>query len=232
MNGKESPSRVTSLIYSTLKTTLAMSDLHSATPTLKPSYIDGKLVTLHPPPSFPQIILALAFQDTDPPTFHWMLFFPSPKQENDGANIADESKYHGHKVHVTVVQAPDAQPGEIAWKWVYECVPFTLVTSRSLAAAVIIGFIPSGSSFEDLEPHLAEIPLSVPPADAYHEPIFTCRVWIRQALRVLHAKRILWCYNIDLMEDEMREYGEAAHERLKSNNFGGVKLVLADNSGS
>src|ERR1700749_4775618 len=75
------------------------------------------------------IIIAVFHVDTvsEPLEFHWAFFIQYP------------GKDHGLKLHAT----------DISDYWEYDAWPFTLSTSDSVAAAVIIGQIPSDRKAED-----------------------------------------------------------------------------------
>lgn len=117
-----------------------------------------------------------------------------------------------------------------AWinDWGYESTKFTLNTSHTVAAAALLGRLPSGKTVEDLDQLLAEIPMSVPAVDQARERDFTCRIWIREAVRRMHAHRYIHCPIVDALEEEMRRYGME-----RSNNLTSVtcaSLVSAVNS--
>jgi hypothetical protein len=53
---------------------------------------------------------------------------------------------------------------------------------------------------------LKTIPMVVPDIDKAREPKFTCRVWFREAIRVLHKRGIINCTNLDSLEQECKTH--------------------------
>lgn len=184
--------------------------------------LDPRATTLkiQPLPRVPEIILALDFNDRRIPNFHWFLFIPD---HDISGKTAVQS---GHKIHAKIDQSVrDTR------RWVFESTPFNLATSTSsLATAAVIGHFEYGKTFRDLERLLARVPLSVPYADVGREKEFTCRVWIRQALRVMHAAGLIYCPRVNALEDEMKRYGKAAQKALLKREFKFARLIHAENS--
>ncbi|KAF4563675.1 hypothetical protein EYR40_003199 [Pleurotus pulmonarius] len=170
-----------------------------------------KKSTLDPMPVHPDIILALHYLGSDPLRFHWTLFVQS-------RNASAGTKFHA-------VLDASTETG-----WAYDSTAFTLHTSQSVAAAAIVGKIAFGT-VADLGTLLSEIPVGVvPDTDKGREKVFSCRVWIREALRVLNNKGHIDCPDVDAMEKEMWEYGAQAAADIEAETFKEAKLVKAKNS--
>ncbi|KAJ7862484.1 hypothetical protein B0H14DRAFT_2740207 [Mycena olivaceomarginata] len=63
--------------------------------------------------------------------------------------------------------------------------------------------------FEDpdiLRDHLEPVSMSIPVIDQAREPEFNCRVWFREAVRVLDQAGILQCQDVDALEAECKSY--------------------------
>ena len=115
-------------------------------------------------------------------------------------------------------------------EWKYECSEYILVSSRSVAAAASIGKLTQNHTFEDFNAILREIPMAVPAVDELREPVWSCRVWVREALRRLHNAGYIECSDVDAMEEEMLGYGRAAAAGIESDEFSIAALVKARNS--
>lgn len=61
---------------------------------------------------------------------------------------------------------------------------------------------------------LKNIPLEVPLSDRLIEPVFTCRVWFKEAIRVLNANRVISCSDANQLEKQLVDCGEEAWERV------------------
>ena len=90
-------------------------------------------ITLRPVPKAPDIILSLHSLELPIPKWHWILWVA------DAAGSRGEVQ-QGYKMHVE----HRSRRG-----WTYECVPFRLATSTSIATAAIIGQL-KGRTVDDL----------------------------------------------------------------------------------
>lgn len=177
-------------------------------------------VKLKPLPQHSDIILALTFIDHRIPIFHWLLFIAERDQNN-----LEDAILSGHKIHARLDRSiRDVQT------WHFESTEFTLATSASIAAAAVIGQLKNDGSIRDLECLLERIPLSIPDEDVGREKEFTCRVWIRQALRAMNSAGFIYCPNVNKLEAEMKNYGRVAQRMLLQRKFSFAALVHADNS--
>ncbi|KAH8116605.1 hypothetical protein DFH11DRAFT_1221789 [Phellopilus nigrolimitatus] len=166
--------------------------------------------TLSPKPQFPQIVLATFRLPTNsvPPRFHWIFY------------VAQPSGVGGTKMHA--IQA--------FGEYEFAAVDYTLETSQSITHAAVIGHL-QHHTLGQLRALLEQIPLNaVPPADVGIEPRFGCRVWIREALRRMHAAGIISCPDVHAMMEEMREHSVATHRKYYSQSFTPLTLMAAENS--
>ncbi|KAM5538609.1 hypothetical protein V8D89_007638 [Ganoderma adspersum] len=177
---------------------------------------------IQPLPRYPDIVLALNVIDTDPPRFHWYIFVPNAAD----AHLDVQS---GLKMHATT----DYSPSETERLWCFDATPTTLATDEGgLAVAATIGRLrlglEQGRSQAALRNMLAQIPVAVvPEADRAREPTFTCRVWVREALRRMHAEGYVRCPDVDALEEEMWRYGRAAAGAIEDDTFEVAALVEA-----
>ncbi|OJT08851.1 hypothetical protein TRAPUB_202 [Trametes pubescens] len=171
-----------------------------------------------PLPQYPEIILSLNLLRTNPVAFHWLLFIPNP-----GATRAVVTE--GMKLHAV----DNGQKGT-AREWSYDFASFTLATSASVAVAMVLGKLPSGKTVQDLDALLQKIPMTVPAADTARESEFTCRVWVREAVRRMHAEGYIVCPDVDALEEEAWKYGREAARKVDDDTFELATLVYAQTS--
>ncbi|OCH85876.1 hypothetical protein OBBRIDRAFT_814874 [Obba rivulosa] len=136
------------------------------------------------------IILALNILSSDPPRFHWLLFLPEAQYAN--ADVYGLPK-----------------------KWSYDTSGFTLATSRSVAAAAIIGRL-KDETLNELSALIAQIPMSVPEA--------------REAIRRMHTNDYIYCPDVDAMEAEMIDYCRVIAVAVKDKTFEIATFMKAVNS--
>ena len=55
---------------------------------------------------------------------------------------------------------------------------------------------------------LKGIPMTIPQEDVGIEPKFTCRVWWKQAIRLLSDRGYIKCDNVQALENECIEYAK------------------------
>ncbi|KAJ6502183.1 hypothetical protein C8R45DRAFT_611629 [Mycena sanguinolenta] len=136
-------------------------------------------------------ILAVLFSRTDEGTFHWTICVP--------ISHTVAAKFH-------VRNTPND------W-WFDEPVPdHSILHSNTISAAVKIGTIDHNAvTRDDLTRLLRTVSMTVPAIDQATEPTFTCRVWFREAIRVLHRNNIINCPDVDELEKECRGYASTNH---------------------
>lgn len=165
--------------------------------------MSGVRIRLMPTPRYPDIVLALNFIPgrSISVAFHWFIFT---------CHATDTSKeiQAGRKFHARRVDSPeDTTP-----QWCYEDAEFTLATSATVATAAVIGRLREGQTEGTLGALLSQIPLTIPQVDVGRESHFTCRVWVREALRAMHRHRYINCPDVDALEKEMWGYGMEAYK--------------------
>ncbi|KAI0093263.1 hypothetical protein BDY19DRAFT_922981 [Irpex rosettiformis] len=136
-------------------------------------------IVLHPPS-----IYATLFLRGDG-TFHWAICVS-----------VDDS--NATKMHVT----------NLSGGWVYEKIMDSIVKSQTACVAVKIGELSSTRDIEPVSNLLENIPMLIPTIDQSIEERFTCRVWFKEAIRVLTANGIISCPDVYKLERELKAYGE------------------------
>ncbi|KAK0468261.1 uncharacterized protein EV420DRAFT_1503546 [Desarmillaria tabescens] len=170
-----------------------------------------------PQPTSNNILVTLQLMTTVPPCFHWAIFVGDPSCSTPCSGI----KFHA----ITVGQQTETG-------WSYDKTGFRIDTvDFGVVVAVVIGNL-KGKSVDDIDNVLKNIPMQVPAIDVEKEPRFSCRVWCREALRRLDKEGIISCSDINAMEKEVWEYGEAAADILENHkeDWKGPSLVTAHNS--
>lgn len=170
-------------------------------------------VTVNPLPQYPNIIIALKLLNTSPPRFHWLLWIADAAAAE--SDVQSGVKFHAIDNGIRV--------------WSYERAPHILASSHSLATAAIIGQL-KGKNTEDLDVILREIPMAVPAVDQGREAEWSCRVWVREALRRMHTHGFILCPDVDAMEEEMWGYGRQAAADIEAGDFSIATLHVARNS--
>ncbi len=175
-----------------------------------------RLVTVDPVPVYPQIILALFLLGNK--RFRWLLFV-----QNIAAS--QEAPAAGMKLHATTAT--------VSGEWQFEAKSeYSLYQSAAVCAAAVIGELKPERGFtaESLKSLVAPIPMAVPAVDEGKEPVFSCRVWAKEALRRMHDAHFIDCPDVDALEAEMFELGSAAERSINEDTFVKAKLVKAKNS--
>lgn len=72
---------------------------------------------------------------------------------------------------------------------------------------VFLGRITSTNTVDRICKLLEPIPMEVPTVFKDSEPKFTCRVWVKEACRVMDAMHIIKCSNVVVLEKEILGYG-------------------------
>ena len=65
---------------------------------------------------------------------------------------------------------------------------------------------------------LKGIPMTIPQEDVGIEPKFTCRVWWKQAIRLLSDRGYIKCDNVQALENECKAYAET-NDRSQEGSF-------------
>lgn len=165
-------------------------------------------ITVDPLPVYPDIIISLLYMGSEPLRFHWILFIQSPNSTS------------GTKFHATGY-------GD---DWKYERISYDLQFDVGVSAGAIIGKLSINRTLDQLDALLKEIPMKVPNVDVQREPRWTCRVWIREALRHMHHAGFIDCPDVDVLEAEMWELGKVAAKAIDDETFTVAKISTAKNS--
>ncbi|KAG0143839.1 hypothetical protein CROQUDRAFT_660731 [Cronartium quercuum f. sp. fusiforme G11] len=184
----------------------------------------------------PNIYLTIHIRPSSfPPRYHWGIFIPHPHIPASNSSLepgpshstsgpsygAPGSSYSPpvaeRGVNFHVVDHPRAP------YWRFEAdFNYNLNASAYVAAAIIIGQL-NGTNIQHIHGLLSAIPIDViPPEDVGIEQMFTCRVWIREAIRVLHRAGIIQCDSVHELEWELRGYGERARYFADHGHFQGA----------
>ncbi|TFY72336.1 hypothetical protein EVG20_g669 [Dentipellis fragilis] len=119
--------------------------------------------------------------------FHWALVVP----------LESDTGQDAVKMHATNL-------GTGVWRYVREP-----DKSPNLCVVVKLGETsPLQNMVDYIDDLLKNIPMLVPEEDMIMEDTFTCRVWFKEAVRVLAANGIVKCLDVHSLEKEMFEYGE------------------------
>lgn len=173
-----------------------------------------KPVTVDPVPVYPQIIVALFLLGGN--RFHWII-----SVQDTTASQANPAT--GMKLHAT----------NVSNKWEFEARgEYSLDQSAAVCVAAVIGELKHEKGFtaEKLKDLLALIPMAVPAVDQGKEPVFSCRVWMKEALRRMHAAHFIDCPDVDALEAEMIELGVAAERSIDEGKFTKAKFLKVKNS--
>ncbi|OCH95366.1 hypothetical protein OBBRIDRAFT_883924 [Obba rivulosa] len=131
-------------------------------------------------------------------TFHWTLVLPQ-----DATTV--------HKFHATNLQGG----------WRFERVPDRLAQSPNACVVVRLGTVAPGRT-DELCARLEAAPMCTPAADGAQQ--FTCRIWFRAAVRVLHAQGAVECPDVDALEKELRTLAEGRRLAIEQ----GAPYVICD----
>ncbi|KAI0370005.1 hypothetical protein BV20DRAFT_966989 [Pilatotrama ljubarskyi] len=135
------------------------------------------------PPLTPNTIYAALYWRADG-KYHWAL-------------IVADTTTSGQKLHATNLDHPEV--------WCYANDAFDVSTEWK--PLVILGHIGAvsnvgaGEGSSKVDELLRTIPLETPECDAPHP--FTCRIWFREAIRVLSTHGMVSCRSVDVLEREL-----------------------------
>ncbi|KAH6894972.1 hypothetical protein BKA70DRAFT_791071 [Coprinopsis sp. MPI-PUGE-AT-0042] len=121
---------------------------------------------------------------------------------------------------------------QVSSHWFFEDPPVfeDLIKSDIITADVKIGALKSTdqSDFDAVVDLLRQIPMETPEIDQGVEPKFTCRVWLREAVRVLHRNGYIECPDVNALEKECEEVAEPNHPAFPS--YHGYSHFVAQSS--
>ncbi|KAI0354728.1 hypothetical protein OH77DRAFT_487112 [Trametes cingulata] len=135
---------------------------------------------MHPPLKANAIYAALYWRADG--KYHWAL-------------VVADTTTSGQKLHATNLDNPEV--------WRYANDPFDVSTEwKPLVILAQLGAAPDASgSSSKIDDLLRTIPLTTPDCDAPHP--FTCRIWFREAIRVLGKHSMVFCRSVDALEREL-----------------------------
>ncbi|GBE80526.1 hypothetical protein SCP_0302410 [Sparassis crispa] len=113
-------------------------------------------------------------------TFHWTII------------ISQDAGHVVNKFHAT----------EDSRGWRFEYSLHTIVRSVSACAVVKIGTLSSNRLVGDIHTLLKDIPMQTPVADLPQS--FSCRIWFKEAVRVLSNNGIIRCPAVSRLEAELK----------------------------
>jgi len=156
------------------------------------------------PPVPPNTISAVLLSRGDG-TFHWAL-----------ALAIDNAPYSFRKLHATQLKGPG---------WEYEDIvhDITALQQRKPVCVIVqIGHISPKNSSESIACILSSTPLGIVTERETKETTFNCRVWVREALRVLYDESIISCSDVESLE---QEFFSLAHDNDTKTVVGGPYKV-------
>lgn len=174
-----------------------------------------QVIKIDPLPVYPDIIIGQTYvggtadDHKKPPQLHWLLFVQSPESEQ------------GERC-MPLLNADGS--------WAYVRKGNTMIYSASIVVATIIGKLKT-HSLTDLDTLLRAIPMpDIPVVDVGREPKFTCRVWIREAVRRMDKASYIQCTDVDALEKELIEYGRQGVKEVEDDTFKAAVLHRAKSS--
>ncbi|KAH8119766.1 hypothetical protein DFH11DRAFT_6102 [Phellopilus nigrolimitatus] len=99
--------------------------------------------------------------------------------------------------------------------WEYEVKePYQFEESKIAVVALKIGTLHPSISARSLAETLEQIPIG----HSMYEtpPVWTCRIWVRDAVRFLHQSRIIDCPDVDALEAEAFQAGAVYRDGIAS----------------
>ncbi|KAI0074795.1 hypothetical protein K474DRAFT_1664991 [Panus rudis PR-1116 ss-1] len=126
-------------------------------------------------------------------SFHWAIAIPQDKSTVTRMDAVNKLVPPGKEI------------------WVNQQIDETLREQPRANVFVKIGTVQSAQR-ENLKRLLAGIPLESPPEDAT-EP-FICKVWVRHAIRLMHANGYINCPDLNALEAEIQNYGDRNEEKV------------------
>ncbi|KAF9560138.1 hypothetical protein CPC08DRAFT_762926 [Agrocybe pediades] len=150
------------------------------------------------PVTFPKDIIALGLTiryptDGSPGTYHWLIWV-----SEDGVS--------GTCAHAT------NDTGAFTFEKKCE----NIGTSRNnLSALIQIGSLRGTHSVDDVVEILEKVPMKSPAGSEDEHVRFTCRIWIREAVRVLNSAGIIACGDVNALEEECKAHADANREAVE-----------------
>ncbi|MBW0481653.1 hypothetical protein O181_021368 [Austropuccinia psidii MF-1] len=155
-----------------------------------------------------------------PIRFHWTLFVPHPPIVDP---VSGEQRITtGVKYHAKEIACEPFWAYEVDWN-------FNLADCLSIGVAVVIGRLSSPWTTSMIDELLStQVPLTfIPELDLHRERRYTCRVWLREAIRVLNFHGAIQCSDVDELEYEIRAYGERVVVYAEHGLFRGAEIYYS-----
>ena len=90
--------------------------------------------------------------------------------------------------------------------WRFECVPWEGTRDPTAVAFLKIGDIDPDFDWTLIVEYVKDIPMDIPSSQRAREPKFTCRVWFKEAIRMLNESGMfVKCPDVDALEEELRQ---------------------------
>lgn len=83
------------------------------------------------------------------------------------------------------------------------------------------GYVKGDNEYNAIVTLLKAIPLTIPDVDTHVEPVFTCRVWFKEAVRRLHNDGYVDCPDVYAFEAECKAF--AVTNDASQPGWGGLK---------
>ncbi|KAH9444195.1 hypothetical protein MJO28_013523 [Puccinia striiformis f. sp. tritici] len=151
-----------------------------------------------------------------PVRFHWTIFIPQP---TDGSQ---RTSTIGVKYHVIDLVREPYWAYEVDWN-------FNLGECLSVGAAVVIGQLKRPWGTGEIHELLSrQVPLnSISERDEGREPRFSCRTWVKEAIRMLDWHGVLQCDDVDELEYEIKAFGERVVTFAEHGVFRGAEVYYS-----
>jgi hypothetical protein len=146
----------------------------------------------------------------DPERYHWFIWLTGDEQSSTCVHATSSGKYLCKLPHKNMTNSRISSAGAFQ----FEAKP----SSSEAVSAIISISRPSGRNLYALTESLREIPLETPQED--QGQVFNCRVWVRQAIRVLEGQGVLKCDNLEALEAEALRYADANREAVEQGAAG------------
>ncbi|KNZ54601.1 hypothetical protein VP01_2903g3 [Puccinia sorghi] len=151
-----------------------------------------------------------------PIRFHWTIFIPHPPSGTQ------RSSSSGVKFHVIDMSRDPFWAYEVDWN-------FNLQDCLSVGAAVVIGRLRRPWGAREIHELLStRVPPNViPQCDRGRETRFSCRVWVKEAIRMLDYCGVLQCDDVDELEYEINALGERVVMFAEHGVFRGAEVYYS-----
>lgn len=168
------------------------------------------------------LIIRYPFDFGDEEFYHWMFWLPVGDSESGRClHVTNESKslYYLDSRRFILFLGPGGE-------WEFEERSLRENGSKRAAAVGKIGYCNDIDRFVAI---LESIPMVTPPEDIntyfWSDKSFDCRVWIRQALRLLIRENIIKCDNIAELEKELLHHAAQNRSKVEKGDRSGIHFT-------